>query len=158
MKKAILLFLVFALFPLLGVHSLPRVTLIDQNDKEHPFSTLVGDAAVVLVYRARDAADDGKSHLRIVREELGNDPEVIRLADLSKVPKLFSGLAFNQLKNKFEDYPYYIDKEGSAVAAFEVEEGEVGLFLYRNGGEEKRLIERFTSKDDLRKKLENFLR
>lgn len=136
---------------------IPRVTLYDQADKARRFESLLGTRTVVLVYRARNAADDGKAHLRIVREFLGDETVVIRIADMSKVPGLFKGLAINQIKNKFEDYPYYLDEEGNTVSAFNVGEGEYGLFLYRGRNEEKRKIESFRSKDDMRNALKDFL-
>lgn len=154
--RKILCVLLFTMIAVTG-WSMPMVTLYDQQDKAHQFASLLGEATVVLVYRARNAADDGKAHLRIVRENLGDKTAVVRIADMSKVPGLFKGLAINQIKNKFEDYPYYLDEEGKTVSAFNVGEGEYGLFLYKGRNEEKREIKPFRSKEDMRKTLEDFL-
>ena len=155
MKKVLGILLFIIIVP--AAWSIPNVTLYDQGEKAHKFESLLGDLTVVLVYRDRNAADDGKAHLRIVHENLGDKTVVVRIADMSKVPGLFKGLAINQIKNKFEDYPYYLDEEGSTVSLFNVGEGEYGLFLYRGRNEEKRKIESFREKRDMRETLEDFL-
>ena len=158
MCKIIPVLLLFLLsgFLSLSAEDLPPVELEDQFGTGFSLREIAGDRTLALVYRARAAADDAQEHYRIARSYLDGPVTLVRIADLSRVPKLFREVALRLIKRDAGDTPYYIDLEGDDVEAFGVEENEVGFFYYIDRRLSASRKKTFTNKDDLRKDLQIF--
>jgi hypothetical protein len=159
MGRSIFLLVVFLTSGVLALSAedLPEVELENQFGAVSSLREVAGPKTLVLVYRARGAADDAGEHYRIAREELDESTVVLRLADLSRVPKVFRNLAVRTIKKDAGDIPYYLDLEGNDVEAFGVEENEVGLFYYKEGRLFASGKRDFRDKEDLRKALRDFI-
>lgn len=143
--------------------SLPTVELADQENGKHTLDSTIGvrNHTLLLLYRSRKAAEAGDRHLELVRQEMGSrgigDFALVRIADLSRVPGLFRGLAARQLKKEFSGYPYYVDTSGDGADHFGVADDQCGLVLYQSEKETARSIIAFTSLDALDSAIRQFL-
>lgn len=140
----------------------------DQNNQSHRLAALIGSregSDLLILYRSRKAAEAGDRHLELVQEwekrrntGAGKGAiNVIRVADLSRVPRLFRGLAARQLKKEFSGAPYYIDTTGSVADHFGLENDQYGLFFFQRDREVLRGVFPFTNLDAMDGDITQFL-